>query len=162
MKYTKLGGTGLTVSRLCLGTMTFGFQCEEALSRSILDKATEAGITFIDTADVYPLGGGRDATGRTEEIVGRWLKGKRESSFWRPRPWAAWDRLHGMPVHRASIYSMPSMLHCDAWVPITLTCINCIRMTPPHPSTRHWRLLIPSCARARCVISVFPTFWPTA
>lgn len=96
MKYTKLGGTGLTVSRLCLGTMTFGFQCEEALSRSILDKATEAGITFIDTADVYPLGGGRDATGRTEEIVGRWLKGKRESfilatkAVGRMGP-AAWD-----------------------------------------------------------------------
>lgn len=96
MKYTKLGGTGLTVSRLCLGTMTFGFQCEEALSRSILDKATEAGITFIDTADVYPLGGGRDATGRTEEIVERWLKGKRESfilatkAVGRMGP-AAWD-----------------------------------------------------------------------
>lgn len=79
MQYTKLGATGLTVSRLCLGTMTFGLQCEESLSRSILDKATEAGITFIDTADVYPLGGGLDAVGRTEEIVGRWLKGKREN-----------------------------------------------------------------------------------
>jgi aryl-alcohol dehydrogenase (NADP+) len=78
MQYTKLGATGLTVSRLCLGSMTFGFQCDEALSRSILDKAAEAGITVIDTADVYPFGGGPDAAGRTEEIIGRWLKGKRE------------------------------------------------------------------------------------
>ena len=78
MQYTKLGATGLSVSRLCLGSMTFGFQCEEVLSRSILDKAAEAGITFIDTADTYPFGGGLDAAGRTEEIIGRWLKGKRE------------------------------------------------------------------------------------
>lgn len=78
MQYRKFGRTGLTVSRLCLGTMTFGLQTEEAASRSILDKAADAGVTFIDTADVYPLGATVDQTGRTEEIVGRWLKGKRE------------------------------------------------------------------------------------
>jgi aryl-alcohol dehydrogenase (NADP+) len=78
MQYTKLGGTGLTVSRLCLGTMTFGLQSDEATSYAILDKATEAGVTFIDTADVYPLGGTADTMGRTEEVVGRWLKGKRD------------------------------------------------------------------------------------
>ncbi|MBC7436746.1 MAG: aldo/keto reductase [Bdellovibrionales bacterium] len=78
MQYTQLGTTGLTVSRMCLGTMTFGFQCEEAISHTIIDKATEAGITFMDTADVYPSGGGLGAVGRTEEIVGRWLKGKRQ------------------------------------------------------------------------------------
>lgn len=78
MQYTKLGRTGLTVSRLCLGTMTFGLQTEEAVSHRILDKAADAGVTFIDTADVYPLGGELEHVGRTEEIVGRWLKGKRE------------------------------------------------------------------------------------
>ncbi|MGF6776714.1 aldo/keto reductase [Paraburkholderia sp. GAS334] len=78
MQYCKFGRTGLTVSRLCLGTMTFGLQTEEDVSRSILDKATEAGVNFIDTADVYPLGGGENYAGRTEEIVGRWLKGKRD------------------------------------------------------------------------------------
>jgi aryl-alcohol dehydrogenase (NADP+) len=78
MQYSKLGGTGLTVSRLCLGTMTFGLQSDEATSRSILDTAAEAGITFIDTADVYPLGGDIGTIGRTEDIVGRWLKGKRD------------------------------------------------------------------------------------
>jgi aryl-alcohol dehydrogenase (NADP+) len=58
--------------------MTFGLQCDEAQSISILDAAAEGGIDFLDTADVYPLGGDKDTAGRTEEIVGRWLKGKRE------------------------------------------------------------------------------------
>jgi aryl-alcohol dehydrogenase-like predicted oxidoreductase len=79
MQYTKFGSTGLTVSRLCLGTMTFGLQTDENTSRAILDTAAEAGINFLDTADVYPLGGGFDlgTVGRTEEIIGRWLEGKR-------------------------------------------------------------------------------------
>lgn len=75
---TKLGKTGLTVSRLALGTMTFGLQSDEETSRAILDTAADAGINFLDTADVYPLGGGLATAGRTEEIIGRWLKGKRE------------------------------------------------------------------------------------
>ncbi len=77
MQYTKLGGTGLTVSRLCLGTMTFGLQSDEAASHTILDTAAQAGVTFIDSADVYPLGGDIKTAGRTEEILGRWLQGKR-------------------------------------------------------------------------------------
>jgi len=66
------------VSKLCLGTMTFGFQCDEEASVAILDRAAEGGITFIETADVYPLGGGLATVGRTEEILGTWLKGKRD------------------------------------------------------------------------------------
>ena len=78
MLYRKFGRTGLTVSRLCLGTMTFGLQTEEAAAHAILDKAAEGGVNFIDTANVYPLGGGPALAGTTEEIVGRWLKGKRD------------------------------------------------------------------------------------
>lgn len=77
MQYTKFGRTGLRVSKLCLGTMTFGLQCDEARSRAILDTAAAGGIDFLDAADVYPLGGGPNTVGRTEEIVGAWLKGKR-------------------------------------------------------------------------------------
>jgi aryl-alcohol dehydrogenase-like predicted oxidoreductase len=73
---TRLGRTGLTVSRLALGTMTFGLQTDEAVSHRILDRATEGGINFIDTADVYPLGGTVETTGRTEEIIGNWLHAK--------------------------------------------------------------------------------------
>jgi 1-deoxyxylulose-5-phosphate synthase len=79
MQYRKFGHTGLTVSNLCLGTMTFGLQIDEDASKQILDKATDGGVNFIDTADSYPLGGGEQMAGRTEEIVGRWLKGKRQN-----------------------------------------------------------------------------------
>ena len=65
------------MSQLCLGTMTFGVQCDEAASRAILDRAAALGITFLDTADVYPLGGTADTVGRTEEIIGRWLRDRR-------------------------------------------------------------------------------------
>src|SRR6478672_7944815 len=78
MEHVRLGRTGLQVSRLCLGTMTFGLQCDEPASIAIMDKAAEGGITFLDTADVYPLGGDLSTVGRTEEIIGRWLKGKRD------------------------------------------------------------------------------------
>jgi len=77
MQHVRLGRTGLTVSRLCLGTMTFGLQCDEPTSVAILDRAAAAGTTFLDTSDVYPLGGGLDTVGRTEEILGRWLAGRR-------------------------------------------------------------------------------------
>jgi aryl-alcohol dehydrogenase-like predicted oxidoreductase len=76
---TRLGRTGLAVSRLALGTMTFGLQTEEAVAHQILAKAASAGVNFLDTADVYPLGGDLGTVGRTEEILGRWLKGQRQS-----------------------------------------------------------------------------------
>jgi len=78
MDHTRLGRTGLQVSKLCLGTATFGLQCDESISVSILDRAEEGGIDFIDTSDVYPLGGDLSTVGRTEEILGRWLRGKRD------------------------------------------------------------------------------------
>jgi aryl-alcohol dehydrogenase-like predicted oxidoreductase len=70
MEYTYLGRTGLRVSRLCLGTMNFGVDTDEAESFRMMDEALEAGITFFDTANIY--GWGKNA-GRTEEIIGRWF-----------------------------------------------------------------------------------------
>jgi 1-deoxyxylulose-5-phosphate synthase len=78
MQHVRLGRTGLQVSRICLGTMTFGLQIDEDASRAILDKAASAGVTFLDTADAYPLGGDLTTVGRTEEIIGRWMHGKRD------------------------------------------------------------------------------------
>jgi 1-deoxyxylulose-5-phosphate synthase len=78
MEHTRLGRTGLQVSRLCLGTMTFGLQCDEPTSVAILDRAAEGGVDFIDTSDAYPLGGDLSTRGVTEEILGRWLHGKRD------------------------------------------------------------------------------------
>ena len=78
MEHTRLGRTGLQVSRLCLGTMTFGLQRDEPAAAAILDRAAEGGIDFIDTSDAYPLGGDLTTRGITEEILGRWLHGKRD------------------------------------------------------------------------------------
>src|SRR3954469_19699521 len=78
MQHVRLGRTGLQVSRICLGTMTFGVQVDEQDARAILDHAADKGVTFLDTADVYPLGGDLKTAGRTEEILGRWLSGKRD------------------------------------------------------------------------------------
>jgi aryl-alcohol dehydrogenase-like predicted oxidoreductase len=80
MKIKKLGRTGLKVSEICLGTMTFGKQSSEETAFEIMDIAVEGGVTFFDTADVYPLGGDEQTAGRTEEIVGNWLteRGARE------------------------------------------------------------------------------------
>src|SRR6202451_2249604 len=78
MDHVRLGRTGLQVSRLCLGTMTFGLQSDETTSVAILDHAAEGGIDFIDTSDVYPLGGDLTTQGHTEDILGRWLTGKRD------------------------------------------------------------------------------------
>jgi aryl-alcohol dehydrogenase-like predicted oxidoreductase len=77
MRHVRLGRTGLQVSRICLGTMTFGLQCDEPTAVAILDRAAAGGITFLDAADVYPVGGSLDTVGRTEEILGRWLTGRR-------------------------------------------------------------------------------------
>ena len=74
MKTRQLGRTGLRVPPLCLGTMTFGLQCDRDTSFAILDRSLEGGLDFLDTADVYPLGGTLDTVGRTEEIIGEWMQ----------------------------------------------------------------------------------------
>ena len=58
--------------------MTFGLQCDEPTAVAILDRAAEGGVDFIDTSDAYPLGGDLGTRGVTEEILGRWLQGKRD------------------------------------------------------------------------------------
>ncbi len=77
MKTKRLGRAGLKVSEICLGTMTFGHQCDDATSFAILDRAADYGVNFLDTADVYPVPPTLETAGRTEEILGRWLQGKR-------------------------------------------------------------------------------------
>src|SRR5436309_11893957 len=78
MKIRRMGRTGLKVSEVCLGTMTFGYQCDEATSCAILNKAAEHGVFFLDTADVYPVPPSPDSAGRSEDIIGKWLEGKRD------------------------------------------------------------------------------------
>ncbi len=82
MEYTYLGRSGLSVSRLVLGTMSFGPETSEEDSHAIMDRAHEHGMNFFDTADVYgkmaddddpPTGSGRGHRGLTEQIIGRWF-----------------------------------------------------------------------------------------
>ena len=74
MKINRLGRTGLRVSEICLGTMTFGMQADECASFAIMDRAIEAGVNFFDTADVYPVPVGDTTRGDTETIIGSWLR----------------------------------------------------------------------------------------
>jgi 1-deoxyxylulose-5-phosphate synthase len=87
MKTKRMGRTGLKVSEICLGTMTFGQQCDEAASVAIMDAALEHGANFFDTADGYPMGGNLQTVGRTETIVGKWLKGRREKIVLATKCW---------------------------------------------------------------------------
>jgi aryl-alcohol dehydrogenase-like predicted oxidoreductase len=75
MNYTKLGRSGLMISRLCLGTMNFGAITPEKESFEIMNRALELGINFFDTANVY---GGKKGEGITEKIMGKWLEGNKE------------------------------------------------------------------------------------
>lgn len=81
MEYKKLGKTGMKVSNLSLGTMAFGRWIDEYASGDILDVALDSGINLIDTANFYGKGQDEEflrGTGESEEIIGRWMKGKRE------------------------------------------------------------------------------------
>ena len=74
MQTRPLGTTGIEVSRLCLGTMTFGEQNSEAEAHEQLDRAVTFGINFIDTAEMYPVPPKAETQGRTERYIGSWLK----------------------------------------------------------------------------------------
>lgn len=74
MKYINLPNTETKVSNICLGTMTFGNQNTEAEAHSQLDFAIEKGINFIDTAEMYPIGGNEHIFGSTERFIGSWIK----------------------------------------------------------------------------------------
>jgi len=107
MQYTRLGRTGLKVSRLCLGTMNFGPQTAEEDSFRIMDRALEHGINFFDTANVY---GGRRGEGITEQIIGRWFAqggGRREKTVLATKvygdmgDWPNESRLSALHIRRA-------------------------------------------------------------
>ncbi len=76
MDVRRLGRTGLKVSALCLGTMTFGNQADEESAFAIMDKAYDAGVFFFDSADVYPVMPRPETWGRSEEIAGNWIRSR--------------------------------------------------------------------------------------
>ncbi|WP_027481800.1 aldo/keto reductase [Deinococcus pimensis] len=81
MRLRRLGRTGLKVSSIALGTMQFGWTADEAASRAVLDAYVEAGGNFIDTADIYSNWAEGNPGGVSEEIIGRWLEGRRREDL---------------------------------------------------------------------------------
>jgi len=81
MKRRRLGQSGLSVSEICLGTMTFGQQTGKADAMQIMDHAYDAGVNFLDVAEIYPVPPAVETVGHTEEIVGQWLKTKPRDSI---------------------------------------------------------------------------------
>jgi aryl-alcohol dehydrogenase-like predicted oxidoreductase len=115
MEYTHLGRTGLSVSRLCLGTMNFGPVTSEADSHTIMDRAHEHGINFFDTANAY---GWRKGEGWTEAIVGRWFAqggGRRERTVIATKlyadmgDWPNDGKLSALSIRRAADASLARM-----------------------------------------------------
>lgn len=95
MKYNQLGDSELHVSEIGLGTMTFGQQNTASEAAAQLDRALDAGINFIDTAEMYPVPPRQETQGRTESIVGDWLSGKTRDSIIVATKIAA----SGRPIH---------------------------------------------------------------
>jgi aryl-alcohol dehydrogenase-like predicted oxidoreductase len=81
MQSRRLGRSAITVSAICMGTMTFGNQADEPMSHRILDASLDAGVDFYDTAENYPVPPDEKWAGRTEEIFGRWMKTKRRDEI---------------------------------------------------------------------------------
>ena len=81
MKYRYIGKTGLRVTPICLGTMSFGSWSDEKESYKIMDKALDFGINFFDTAELYPVPPKTEYAGETEKIIGKWLKGKKRENL---------------------------------------------------------------------------------
>jgi aryl-alcohol dehydrogenase-like predicted oxidoreductase len=107
MDYTHLGRSGVSVSRLCLGTMNFGPVISEEDSHPIMDRAHELGINFLDTANVY---GDRRGEGYTEQIIGRWFAlggGRRDRTFLATKfhnemgDWPNESRISALTIRRA-------------------------------------------------------------
>src|ERR1700727_84838 len=157
MQFTKFGRTGLTVSRMILGTGTFGKQTDEAEAHRMLDKVAEAGVNFIDTADIYPPGA---ELGTSEVITGRWLSNKRGRFILATKGGGAmgpatWDagssRKHLLDAIEASLRRLNTdyvdlyQLHVDdAATPLDETV----------------KRLMPSSGQARRAISGFRISWP--
>jgi aryl-alcohol dehydrogenase-like predicted oxidoreductase len=80
VKQNRLGKTGLVVSEIGMGTMTFGTMADETVSLAILDKAFDAGVNFLDTAEMYPVPPDAKYAGRSEEICGKWMKDRPRDS----------------------------------------------------------------------------------
>ena len=86
MQKIPLGTSDLSVTPICLGTMTFGEQVDEPTAFAILDRSLERGVNFIDTAEMYPVPARRETFGATESIIGSWFAARPGARLRPPRP----------------------------------------------------------------------------
>ena len=159
MEYRQFGRTGTRVSELCLGTMTFGNEADEATSQQIVDRFVDAGGNFIDTANVY-------SQGVSEEITGRAHRGQaRTRSCSRPRPgsrWAATPNDVGVVAPQPA--APRARRRCAGSAPTGSTSTRCTAGTSTRRSRRRSRPSTTSSARARSATSARATsragIWP--
>ena len=87
MKYTTLPNTDIKVSKICLGTMTWGNQNTESQGHAQMDAAFEKGVNFFDTAELYPVPATASSYADTEKIIGNWMneKANRKISYWQQK-----------------------------------------------------------------------------
>jgi aryl-alcohol dehydrogenase-like predicted oxidoreductase len=133
MQYRPFADTGLSVSEFCLGTMTMGWQNDERGSHQILDRAFDAGITFIDTADVYSSWVPGNPSGVSETMIGHWLKTKprHEIVLATKVRGRMWDGPDGEGLSRAHILKA-----CDASLKrLQLDHIDLYQCHAPDPNT---------------------------
>lgn len=140
MQYSKLGNTGLIVSRLSFGAMTFGndpsipsvFKVTESDAQAMIDKSLDAGINFFDTADGY-------SAGQSEEMLGKTLGTRRKEVVIATK---AGFRT-GNPITQAGLSaatcSFPASKACDAWARTISICTSCTRKIPLRPWKRRWK-----------------------
>lgn len=112
MKYSTLGNTDLKVSKICLGTMTWGEQNSKEEGHEQMDFALDQGVNFWDTAEMYPVATRRETQGKTEQIIGDWFKKSRKrnqvilaTKIAGPAPRITWIREGKLDFSRASIFS---------------------------------------------------------
>ena len=142
MEYRQLGSTGIRVSELCLGTMTFGNEADESTSRKLVDRFVDAGGNFVDTADVY-------AEGASEEITGRALHGRRDDLCWRRRCASPYRPRRQRLGRHVVTSAWDRCQRCAASGRTGSTCTRSTAGTRLRRSRRPCRRSTTSCTRAR-------------
>jgi hypothetical protein len=128
MNYTNLPHTDIEVSKICLGTMTWGNQNTEEEGHEQMDYAVDQGINFFDTAELYPIPAHADRYAETEKIIGKWFQknGNRDKIILASPVRPKCQNLSGLPVLRPNPYVTLLRAVLNVYRPIISTCTNCI------------------------------------
>ena len=151
MEQRRLGSTGVRVSELCLGTMTFGNEADEATSKAIVDRFLDAGGNFVDTANVYSPGVSEEITGRALGSRARRRRARHQGALPDGR------RPERRRASRGATSASRSRRRCAGSAPSGSTCTRCTAGTRARRSRRRSRRSTTSCTKARSATSVRAT-----